>query len=95
MVLIGWVAATQNATTATNSTKTATSATAANTPAAAVTAASVSDGAGQRDAVKASAPQPEHWIFQNSYGPRWGEQGLIRITTDPRYDCGVSKCTGV
>ena len=36
-------------------------------------------------------PQGEkYWIVKNTWSANWGENGYIRISRDPAYDCGIA-----
>lgn len=30
---------------------------------------------------------PEYWIIKNQWGPKWGENGFIRISRHPQHNC--------
>ena len=35
-----------------------------------------------------------YWLVKNSWGDAYGQQGYIKISNDPRYDCGIGFFVG-
>ena len=32
----------------------------------------------------------KYWLVKNTWSANWGEQGYIRISRNPAYDCGIA-----
>ena len=32
----------------------------------------------------------KYWLVKNTWSANWGEQGYIRISRNPSYDCGIA-----